>query len=130
MTSGCSDVKIICHAGLDPLPLVKNRRAGLDPILLADSRDSSSIVRQPVQNDKKPNKLNLAQPISLLDYAILLTMQTVSEKSSNQPASKSSSGVDLTLIRWMASKTPEERLRILQNNVASIIRLRNARDGS
>ncbi|RPJ45472.1 MAG: hypothetical protein EHM19_05365 [Candidatus Latescibacterota bacterium] len=34
-------------------------------------------------------------------------------------------GVDLTLIRWMLSLTPAERLRVLQNNVRSILRLRD-----
>lgn len=34
-------------------------------------------------------------------------------------------GVDLTLIRWMLSLTPEERLRILQANVRAILRLRD-----
>jgi len=33
-------------------------------------------------------------------------------------------GVDLTLIRWMLSLTPEERLEVLQANVWSILRLR------
>ena len=36
----------------------------------------------------------------------------------------SEDGVDLTLIRWMLSLTPAERLRVLQNNVRSILRLR------
>ena len=36
----------------------------------------------------------------------------------------SSEGVDLTLIRWMLSLTPEERLEVLQNNVRAILRLR------
>ena len=36
-------------------------------------------------------------------------------------------GTDLTLIRWMRSLTPEQRLRALQNNVRTIERLRNAR---
>ena len=34
-------------------------------------------------------------------------------------------GVDLTLIRWMLSLTPAERLRALQNAVRSIQRLRS-----
>ena len=34
-------------------------------------------------------------------------------------------GVDLTLIRWMLSLTPEERLRALQANVQAILRLRD-----
>jgi hypothetical protein len=33
-------------------------------------------------------------------------------------------GVDLTLIRWMLSLTPEERLEVLQANVRSILSLR------
>ena len=33
-------------------------------------------------------------------------------------------GVDLTLIRWMLSLTPAERLEVLQRNVWSIMRLR------
>ncbi len=39
----------------------------------------------------------------------------------------SEDGVDLTLIRWMLSLTPLERLRVLQRTVRSILRLRNAR---
>ncbi len=34
-------------------------------------------------------------------------------------------GIDLTLIRWMLSLTPEERLRVLQANVRAIQRLRD-----
>jgi len=36
----------------------------------------------------------------------------------------SEDGVDLTLIRWMLSMTPTERLQILQQNIRSILRLR------
>ena len=36
----------------------------------------------------------------------------------------SDDGVDLTLIRWMLSMTPAERLQTLQQNVQSIQRLR------
>ena len=39
-------------------------------------------------------------------------------------------GVDLTLIRWMLSLTPAERLRALQNAVRSILRLRSLRDST
>jgi hypothetical protein len=38
-------------------------------------------------------------------------------------------GVDLTLIRWMLSLTPRERLRVLQQNVRSILKLRHAAAG-
>ena len=36
----------------------------------------------------------------------------------------SEDGVDLTLIRWMLSLTPAERLQTLQENVRSIMELR------
>jgi hypothetical protein len=36
----------------------------------------------------------------------------------------SEDGVDLTLIRWMLSLTPAARLKVLQQNVRSILRLR------
>jgi hypothetical protein len=34
-------------------------------------------------------------------------------------------GVDLTLIRWMLSLTPSQRLTVLQQHVNSVLRLRN-----
>jgi hypothetical protein len=36
----------------------------------------------------------------------------------------SKDGVDLTLIRWMLSLTPAERLQVLQRNVRSMLKLR------
>lgn len=36
----------------------------------------------------------------------------------------SDDGVDLTLIRWMLSMTPTERLQVLQDTMWSIARLR------
>ena len=36
----------------------------------------------------------------------------------------SEDGVDLTLIRWMLSLTPVERLKVLQRHIASVQRLR------
>jgi hypothetical protein len=39
----------------------------------------------------------------------------------------SSDGVDLTLIRWMLSLTPAERLQVLQQSVESLLSLRDAR---
>ena len=35
-------------------------------------------------------------------------------------------GVDLTLIRWMLSLTPTERLEVLQRHVNSVLKLRAA----
>jgi hypothetical protein len=32
-------------------------------------------------------------------------------------------GVDVTLIRWMLSMTPEERLQVLQQSIGSILRM-------
>ena len=46
-----------------------------------------------------------------------------SERTDDEPT-HSPDGVDLTLIRWMLSLTPEERLEVLQSNLWSILRLR------
>lgn len=39
----------------------------------------------------------------------------------------SDDGVDLTLIRWMLSLSPEERLQVLQGSVRSVLSLKNAK---
>lgn len=39
----------------------------------------------------------------------------------------SDDGVDLTLIRWMLSLTPLDRLEVLQENLWSLMRLRGDR---
>jgi len=39
----------------------------------------------------------------------------------------SEDGVDLSLIRWMLSMTPAERLQTLHQNIRSLMSLRNAR---
>lgn len=36
-------------------------------------------------------------------------------------------GVDLSLIRWMLSMTPTERLQVLQQTIRSIMRLRGGK---
>ena len=38
----------------------------------------------------------------------------------------SEDGVDLTLVRWMLSLTPTERLNVLQQNILSIATLKHA----
>ena len=47
------------------------------------------------------------------------------EGMKDSPRTHSEDGVDLTLIHWMLSLTPEERLMVLQNNVWSIMKLKN-----
>ena len=39
-------------------------------------------------------------------------------------------GVDLSLIRWMLSMTPTERLQTLQQNIRSIMRLRGEKSNT
>jgi hypothetical protein len=39
----------------------------------------------------------------------------------------SEDGIDLTLIRWMLSLTPAQRLQVLQQNASSLTRLRHAK---
>lgn len=43
--------------------------------------------------------------------------------SSEDGPTHSEDGVDLTLIRWMLSMTPSERLETLQQNIRSTLRL-------
>lgn len=45
-------------------------------------------------------------------------------RSSRPEATHSPDGVDLTLIRWMLSMTPAQRLRTLQRVVKSVLRIR------
>jgi hypothetical protein len=42
----------------------------------------------------------------------------------------SEDGVDLTLIRWMLSLTPAERLEAVQSYARAILRARHANDGA
>jgi hypothetical protein len=42
------------------------------------------------------------------------------------PPAYSPDGVDLTMIRWMLSLTPRERLEVLQSAVNAILKLRDA----
>ena len=49
---------------------------------------------------------------------------TPDRSSSEDGPLYSESGVDLTLIRWMLSLTPAERLQMLQQTIRSIMRLK------
>jgi hypothetical protein len=51
---------------------------------------------------------------------------SISSPPSAQNRASSDDGVDLTLIRWMLSLTPAERLQVLQQNANAIAELRNA----
>jgi hypothetical protein len=42
----------------------------------------------------------------------------------DRPRTYSEDGVDLTLVHWMLSISPAERLQVLQENVGAILRLR------
>jgi hypothetical protein len=57
-------------------------------------------------------------------------MDEKAERRSQQGQEYSPEGVDLTLIRWMLSLSPAERLQVLQNAVRSILRMRAARNKS
>jgi hypothetical protein len=41
-------------------------------------------------------------------------------------AERDEQGVDLTLIRWMLSLSPRQRLEVLQQHVNSVLRLRES----
>ena len=57
----------------------------------------------------KPKK-NMPEPVEALP--------------ASSPSTHSEDGVDLTLIRWMLSLSPAERLQVLQANLRAILRLR------
>lgn len=44
----------------------------------------------------------------------------------DKPESRADDAVDVTLIRWMLSKTPAERLQILQRHVQAVLKIRAA----
>jgi hypothetical protein len=44
-----------------------------------------------------------------------------------QRPAHSEDGVDLTLIRWMLSLTPKERIQALQDNLYALARLKNGK---
>jgi hypothetical protein len=56
---------------------------------------------------------------------VLPTTPAAATDSPTTPPTHSEDGVDLTLIRWMLSLTPLERLLVLQKSVESIQRLRD-----
>jgi hypothetical protein len=49
------------------------------------------------------------------------------KRSLGNERTHSEDGVDLTLIRWMLSLTPAERLQVLQQAVQSLLRLRDGK---
>jgi hypothetical protein len=52
------------------------------------------------------------------------------QEVAQQRETRSDDGIDVTLIRWMWSLTPAERLQVLQRNAVSILRLRANRTES
>jgi len=52
------------------------------------------------------------------------TQKPIDAVSQSRQLTHSEDGVDLTLIRWMLSLSPAERLQVLQENVGAILRLR------
>lgn len=53
--------------------------------------------------------------------------QPAMDSASAMPASTDpDDGIDVTLIRWCLSLTPQERLEALQANVNAIVRLKDA----
>jgi len=48
------------------------------------------------------------------------------DESTSETRTFSDDGVDLTLIRWLLSLTPAERLAVLQSNMRSLEALRGA----
>jgi hypothetical protein len=52
-----------------------------------------------------------------------------SDEPVDELPTRSEDGVDLTLIRWMLSLTPEERLEYLENFVNAVLEIRSENAG-
>ncbi len=69
-------------------------------------------MKVPLNSPKTQQSLHMSDAVESLSEDILPTY--------------SADGVDLTLIRWMLSLSPIERLRTAQRYASSVQRLRNA----
>jgi hypothetical protein len=49
------------------------------------------------------------------------------QQSRKQRSTQGEDGVDLTLIRWMLSLTPEERIKALEDNIYALAILKNGK---
>jgi len=60
--------------------------------------------------------------------ATMLPSETAMPEETDAPSlpTHSPDGVDLTLIRWMLSLTPRERLQVVQQRATAILRMRHA----
>jgi hypothetical protein len=54
------------------------------------------------------------------------TSDTPQDASDSERPSHGEDGVDLTLIRWMLSRTPLQRLQVLQQHIQALARLHDA----
>lgn len=67
----------------------------------------------------------------MLRSCIVFDMENINSKIiwnlQDNPA-YSKDGIDLTLIRWMLSLTPTERLQVLQQHITSVFKLRHAKE--
>jgi hypothetical protein len=76
--------------------------------------------------DRDNQRKSIDQVMRLL--AVLDCDVEVSVKDREEtPAQHSSDGVDVSLIQWTLSLTPAERLRVLQQHVNSVLRLRDGK---
>jgi hypothetical protein len=62
-------------------------------------------------------------------HGVKLLQAQMTNPEALPPAQYSKDGVDLTLIRWMLSLTPAERLQFLQRQVNAIVAIRNLNAG-
>ena len=73
-------------------------------------------AKKPSNRPAKPRRRRLSSPL----------LKGPDKFYDKNPPVYSDDGVDLTLIRWMLSLTPAERLQVLQQNANAIAELRNA----
>lgn len=78
-------------------------------------QDGASVLRSALKTERDAS----SKPV----YNV--PMPTFDTTTASEPAPQS--GVDRSLLIWMGSKTPKERLEILQRNVNAFLKARNGR---
>ena len=78
--------------------------------------------------DRDNQRKSIDQVLRLLEVLDCDVDVSVKDRE-EEPARYSSDGVDVSLIHWTLSLTPAERLRVLQQHVNSVLRLRDGKTG-
>ena len=65
--------------------------------------------------------------LELIERRMDRTLRKQKNALKTRPPERGADGVDLTLIRWMLSLTPAQRLRAVETSARSLMKLRGGR---